>query len=51
MAKIKPGVYSTLEMTPWIRGWGPDVEVIEPIELRQQFKVWAERLGKMYNTL
>jgi proteasome accessory factor B len=44
-------VSSTLEMTPWIRGWGPDVEVLEPEELREQFKGWAKRLGEMYNSL
>lgn len=41
-------VASTLEMTPWIRGWGPDVEVLEPKELREQFRSWAERLAQMY---
>ena len=40
---------STLEMTPWIRGWGADVEVLEPAELREQFKNWAKELGKIYN--
>jgi proteasome accessory factor B len=42
-------VGSALEMTPWIRGWGPDVEVLEPAELREQFKNWAKELGAMYN--
>ena len=41
-------VGSTLEMTPWIRGWGPDVEVLEPVELRAQFEEWAKELGEMY---
>ena len=41
-------VGSTLEMTPWIRGWGPDVEVMEPTELRLQFTEWAKELGEMY---
>jgi predicted DNA-binding transcriptional regulator YafY len=41
-------VSSTLEMTPWIRGWGPDVEVLEPPELREQMRGWAERLREMY---
>jgi len=41
-------VGSTLEMTPWIRGWGPDVEVLEPAELREQFKNWAKELSAMY---
>jgi proteasome accessory factor B len=42
-------VGSALEMTPWIRGWGRDVEVLEPSELREQFKEWARELGWMYN--
>jgi predicted DNA-binding transcriptional regulator YafY len=46
---LQMNVSSTLEMTPWIRGWGPDVEVLEPKELREQFKGWAERLREMYN--
>jgi len=43
-------VGNTLEMTPWIRGWGPDVEVLEPKELREQFRSWAEQLGRMYQS-
>jgi predicted DNA-binding transcriptional regulator YafY len=39
---------STLEMTPWIRGWGPDVEVLEPKELRAEFRFWAEQLQQIY---
>jgi predicted DNA-binding transcriptional regulator YafY len=41
-------VGSTLEMTPWIRGWGADVEVLEPASLRDQFKEWAVKLGNIY---
>ncbi len=41
-------VGNTLEMTPWIRGWGPDVEVLAPQELRDDFCGWAERLHRMY---
>ena len=41
-------VGSTLEITPWIRGWGPDVEVMEPTELREQFKKWAKQLCDIY---
>ncbi len=41
-------VGSTLEMTPWLRGWGPDLEVLEPLELREQFKGWARRLAEIY---
>jgi proteasome accessory factor B len=41
-------VSSTLEMTPWIRGWGPDVEVLEPQELREQMRGWVKQLHEMY---
>lgn len=44
-------VGSTLEMTPWIRGWGPDVEVLEPKELRDQFRSWTEQLRRMYQSV
>ena len=39
---------STLEITPWIRGWGPDVEVLEPRPLREQFARWADKLKRIY---
>jgi predicted DNA-binding transcriptional regulator YafY len=42
-------VSSTLEMTPWIRGWGSDVEVLEPLELRTKFQQWSKQLEQMYN--
>jgi proteasome accessory factor B len=42
-------VGSVLEMTPWIRGWGVDVEVLQPKELRNEFKGWAKELDGMYN--
>jgi predicted DNA-binding transcriptional regulator YafY len=39
----------TLEITPWFRGWGPDVEVLEPEELRDRFRGWGEELNEIYN--
>jgi len=42
-------VGSILEMTPWIRGWGPDVEVVSPEELRHDFKRWADELARTYH--
>ena len=37
------------EMLPWIRGWGADVEVLEPVELREtmmgEVRVLAEQYG------
>lgn len=36
------------EMLPWIRGWGADVEVLAPEELREQLAGEARRLAKVY---
>ena len=37
-----------LEMLPWIRGWGADVEVLQPQELRQQIKEEVETMSQIY---
>lgn len=39
---------NTLEIIPWIRGWGPDVEVLEPVELRERFRGWAQEMNNIY---
>jgi len=36
------------EMLPWIRGWGADVELLEPTELRDQMIGEARRLAETY---
>lgn len=36
------------EMEPWIRGWGGDVEVLEPLELRETMMGQAKRLAEKY---
>ena len=36
------------EMLPWVRGWGSDVEVLEPEELRSALKREARRLAQLY---
>lgn len=36
------------EMLPWVRGWGSDVEVIEPDALREQLQSHTRRLMKLY---
>lgn len=41
-------VGSTMEMTPWIRGWGPDAEVLEPEHLRVEFAQYARKLDELY---
>jgi len=36
------------EMLPWIRGWGADVEVVEPPSLRERMMGEARRLARVY---
>ncbi len=36
------------EMFPWIRGWGADVEVLVPAELRQRIAEEAQAMAEMY---
>lgn len=40
-----------LEMMPWIRGWGADVEVIEPESLRDNIAEEAFKLYKIYRII
>jgi CRISPR-associated endonuclease/helicase Cas3 len=44
-------VADTRDMRPWIRGWGAEVEVLEPEELREAFKKTAARLNRMYQNV
>lgn len=39
------------EMLPWIRGWGADVEVLAPKELREELKNEARKLARVYQVL
>jgi predicted DNA-binding transcriptional regulator YafY len=43
-------VGSALEVTPWIRSWGPDVEVLEPLGLRQELAQQAAELAAIYTS-
>jgi len=36
------------EMLPWVRGWGADVEVLEPKGLRKELEKEARRLARVY---
>jgi CRISPR-associated endonuclease/helicase Cas3 len=36
------------EMVPWVRGWGADVEVVEPPELRDRMAGEVRRLAEAY---
>lgn len=37
------------EIRPWIRGWGADCEVLEPVSLREELMREAHRLAKLYS--
>ena len=39
------------EMMPWIRGWGADVEVLEPKELRNALIREAQELAELYKVM
>jgi predicted DNA-binding transcriptional regulator YafY len=41
-------VGSILEITPWVRSWGADVEVLEPKSLREALRQQAILLTKIY---
>lgn len=42
-------VANTTDMKPWIRGWGADVEVLEPDHLRQHLIHTTKQLAETYN--
>jgi len=37
-----------IEMYPWIRGWGKDVEIIEPAWLREKHRKECEEVLERY---
>ncbi len=41
-------IASTIDMEPWIRSWGSDVEVLEPEHLRETIKAHLRRSAKTY---
>jgi predicted DNA-binding transcriptional regulator YafY len=41
-------IADTTEIRPWIRGWGADCEVLEPVDLREEMKTEAVRLTRLY---
>jgi proteasome accessory factor B len=41
-------VGGTREIMPWVLGWGADVEVLEPAELRAEVAAHATRLAALY---
>ena len=47
--KISATVYDSLQLRFWLNGFGSDVEVLEPAELREEFAQQARELGKVYH--
>ncbi len=41
-------VAAVQEMLPWIRGWGADVEVLEPVALREEMKSMMRAAAEQY---
>jgi predicted DNA-binding transcriptional regulator YafY len=48
--RLKMKIGNLLEITPWIRSWGPDVEVLEPEALRFEFAGYVRQLADMYGS-
>jgi len=41
-------VADTLDLIPWVRGWGADVEVLEPEGLRNALKREVQKMARLY---
>ena len=48
--RLRLRVKHTLEMKPWIRGWGPECEVLEPEDLRREIAADMIGAGEMYES-
>ena len=46
--RMRLSVKHTLEMKPWIRGWGPDCEVLAPEDLRAEIAADMIAAGRKY---
>jgi CRISPR-associated endonuclease/helicase Cas3 len=44
-------VADTLDLLPWVRGWGADVEVLEPKDLRDALVREAQGLAELYKVM
>lgn len=38
----------TTEIRPWLRGWGSDCEVLEPVSLREEMQAEVRRMARNY---
>ena len=48
--RMRLRVKHTLEMKPWIRGWGPECEVLAPEDLRREIAADMIAAGEMYES-
>jgi predicted DNA-binding transcriptional regulator YafY len=46
--EITAPVYDSLQLRFWLNGFGADVEVLEPEELREEFEQQADELARIY---
>jgi len=46
---LEATILETLELKWWLLSFGDNVEVVEPIALRDRFKSVVDRMGKLYN--
>ena len=44
-------VNHVLEIKSWIRGWGPECEVLAPEELRREIAAEMKAAGALYKTI
>jgi len=42
---------SIIEITPWIRGWGTEVEVLEPEELHERAIGEVKQMAEVYRVV
>ena len=47
---MRLNVSHTLEMKPWIRGWGADCEVLHPPELRNEIAAELRAAADVYSS-
>lgn len=45
---FKVTIHEPLEMLPWIRGWGRDVEILQPLDLRDEMIHEIGEMKKIY---
>lgn len=47
---ISARMTDTLQFEQWLKSFGSDVEILEPLKLKNKFKILAKELNKKYNS-